>query len=78
MNTVRVYRLQPTQKLFTCFSSAQLEAAKVWNLCVQIHKQARKHLTCPYTSFMLLYQWNHDISYTETGELEVGPPNKNA
>lgn len=41
MNTVRVYRLQPTPKLFACLKAAQMEAAKVWNLCVEIHKQAR-------------------------------------
>jgi len=41
MNTVRVYRLQPTPKLFACLKAAQMEAAKVWNLCCEIHKQAR-------------------------------------
>ncbi|HWS85301.1 MAG TPA: transposase [Ktedonobacteraceae bacterium] len=41
MNTVRVYRLQPTPKLFACMKAAQMEAAKVWNLCCEIHKQAR-------------------------------------
>jgi len=41
MNTVRVYRLQPTQKLFVCLKAAQMEAAKVWNLCCEAHKQAR-------------------------------------
>jgi len=41
MNTVRVYRLQPTPKLFACLKAAQREAAKVWNLCCEIHKQAR-------------------------------------
>src|SRR6266581_325115 len=41
MNTVRVYRLKPTPKLFARLRDAQMEAAKVWNLCVQIHKQAR-------------------------------------
>src|SRR2546423_14363022 len=41
MNTVRVYRLQPTPKLFACLRDAQMEAAKVWNFCVEIHKQAR-------------------------------------
>src|SRR5260370_5110064 len=41
MNTVRVYRLQPIQKLFSCLRDAQMEAAKVWNLCGEIHKQAR-------------------------------------
>jgi len=41
MNTVRVYKLQPTPKLFACLKAAQMEAAKVWNLCCEIHKQAR-------------------------------------
>jgi len=41
MNTVRVYRLQPTPKLFACLKAAQMEAARVWNLCCEIHKQAR-------------------------------------
>jgi putative transposase len=41
MNTVRVYRLQPTSKLFACLKAAQMEAAKVWNLCCEIHKEAR-------------------------------------
>jgi putative transposase len=45
MNTVRVYRLQPTPKLLACLKAAQMEAAKVWNLCVQIHKQARMSQT---------------------------------
>src|SRR5258708_260939 len=41
MNAVRVYRLQPTPKLFACLKAAQMEAARVWNLCCEIHKQAR-------------------------------------
>ncbi len=41
MNTVRVYRLKPTPKLFARLRDAQMEAAKVWNLCCEIHKQAR-------------------------------------
>jgi len=41
MNTVRVYRLQPIPKLFVCLKAAQMEAAKVWNLCCAIHKEAR-------------------------------------
>jgi len=48
MNTVRVYRLKPTPKLFARLRDAQIEAAKVWNLCVQIHKQARmSHVKWP-------------------------------
>jgi len=41
MNTVHIYQLQPTPRLFACLKAAQMEAAKVWNLCVEIHKQAR-------------------------------------
>ena len=41
MHTVRVYRLHPTPKLFACLKAAQMEAARVWNLCCEIHKQAR-------------------------------------
>jgi len=41
MNTVQIYRLQPPPKLFACLKAAQMEAAKVWNLCVEIHKTAR-------------------------------------
>src|SRR6266700_6421371 len=41
MNTVRVYRLHPSPKLFAYLKAAQMEAAKVWNLCCEIHKQAR-------------------------------------
>ena len=41
MNTVRVYRLKPPPKLFACLKAAQMEAANVWNPCVEIHKQAR-------------------------------------
>src|SRR6266568_5175533 len=41
MNTVRVYRLHPTPKLFAYLKAAQVEAAKVWSLCCEVHKQAR-------------------------------------
>ena len=41
MNTVRMYRLHPTPKLFACLKAAQMEAAKVWNLCCEVHTQAR-------------------------------------
>ncbi len=41
MNTVRVYRLKSPPKLFVCLKAAQMEAANVWNPCVEIHKQAR-------------------------------------
>ena len=41
MKTVRVYRLQPTPQLFQRLKAAQMEAAQVWNLCMETHKQAR-------------------------------------
>src|SRR5256885_3181725 len=41
MNTVHIYRLQPTRSLFACLKAAQMEAARVWNLCCEVHKQAR-------------------------------------
>ena len=42
MKTIRVYRLtnlSPTR--FRRLKEAQKEAARVWNLCMQTHKQAR-------------------------------------
>ena len=42
MKTIRVYRLNnlsPT--LFRRFKAAQMEAARVWDLCMQTHKAAR-------------------------------------
>src|SRR6266581_6891059 len=48
MNTVHVYRIQPTRNLFQRLKAAQMEAAKVWNLCCELHKQARlSHATWP-------------------------------
>jgi len=41
MKTVHIYQLSPTAKLFACMRDAQMEAARVWNLCCEIHKQAR-------------------------------------
>src|SRR5690349_10621125 len=41
METVHIYRLQLNKRLFAVLQDAQMEAAKVWNLCVEIHKQAR-------------------------------------
>ena len=41
MKTVRVYRVQPTPQLFQCLKAAQMEAAQVWNLCMETHKAAR-------------------------------------
>ena len=45
LNTVHIYQLQPTPKLFACLKAAQMEAARVWNLCCEIHKQARMEHT---------------------------------
>src|SRR6266704_5412978 len=49
MKTVRVYRLAHlSPKLFRRLKAAQMEAAQVWNVCVDIHKQARMgHVTWP-------------------------------
>ncbi len=48
METVHIYQLQPTKKLFVVLRDAQMEAAKVWNFCVEAHKQARReHLPWP-------------------------------
>src|SRR5260370_17541624 len=41
METVHIDRLQPNKKKFTVLRDAQMEAAKVWNLCVQIHRQEK-------------------------------------
>jgi len=41
METVHIYRLQPNKKKFAVLRDAQMEAAKVWNLCGEIHRQAR-------------------------------------
>ncbi len=42
METVHIYRLQPNKKLFEALRDTQMEAAKVWNFCVEMHKQARR------------------------------------
>ena len=42
MKTMRTYRLNnlsPT--LFRRLKEAQMEAARVWNRCMELHKQAR-------------------------------------
>ena len=41
METVHIYRLQLTKKMFDRLRDAQMEAAQVWNLCVKTHKAAR-------------------------------------
>jgi putative transposase len=49
MKTVRVYRLsQLSPALLRRLKAAQQEAARVWNLCMETHKQARlTHATWP-------------------------------
>jgi putative transposase len=41
MQTVHVYQLHPSPSLFQRLKAAQMEAARVWNLCMETHKQAR-------------------------------------
>ena len=42
MKTIRVYRLTGlSPMLFRRLKAAQMEAAQVWNRCMDIHKQAR-------------------------------------
>jgi putative transposase len=42
MKTIRVYRLTDlSPSLFRRLKEAQMEAARVWNLCMETHKQAR-------------------------------------
>src|SRR5437763_16705904 len=48
MKTVRVYRVKPTPHIFQRLKAAQVEAAQVWNLCMDTHKAARlSHVTWP-------------------------------
>ena len=42
MKTIRVYRLEGlARSQFNRLKAAQMEAAQVWNSCMQLHKQAR-------------------------------------
>src|SRR6266699_5575904 len=42
MHTVKIYQLNHlSHKQFQRLKAAQMEAARVWNLCCQIHKEAR-------------------------------------
>jgi putative transposase len=41
MKTIRVYRLHPSPSLFLRLTEAHMEAARVWNRCMELHKQAR-------------------------------------
>ena len=42
MKTVRIYRLgMLSSSLFQRLKAAQMEAAQVWNECMETHKQAR-------------------------------------
>jgi putative transposase len=49
VNTVRIYRLdQLSASMFHRLKAAQMEAAQVWNLCMETHKQARmSHIQWP-------------------------------
>ncbi|MFL5653161.1 MAG: RNA-guided endonuclease InsQ/TnpB family protein [Ktedonobacteraceae bacterium] len=43
MNTIKIYRLDHlSQTMFARLKAAQMEAAQVWNVCMQMHKEARK------------------------------------
>src|SRR5205807_1144544 len=43
MNTIKIYRLDHlSQTMFARLKAAQMEAAQVWNVCMQRHKEARK------------------------------------
>src|ERR1051326_863991 len=46
MKTVRIYQLHPSHMLFQRLKTAQMEAAEVWNLCMETHKAARLARTC--------------------------------
>ena len=51
METVHIYCLQPNKKLFEAWEIRRWKAAKVWNFCVETHKQARReHLPWPERS----------------------------
>ncbi|MGZ3627286.1 MAG: RNA-guided endonuclease InsQ/TnpB family protein [Ktedonobacteraceae bacterium] len=42
MKTIRIYRLNnPSPTLFRRLKAAQMEAARVWNRCMELHKEAR-------------------------------------
>src|SRR5947209_3989246 len=49
MQTMRIYQLdQLSGTMFRRLKAAQMEAAQVWNLCMQTHKTARQtHATWP-------------------------------
>ena len=48
MKTIRVYRLHPSPSLFRRLTEAHREAARVWNRCMELHKQARtEHTSWP-------------------------------
>ncbi len=47
MNTVKVYQLKNLSRTqFRRLRDAQLEAAQVWNCCMQTHKAARHCTPC--------------------------------
>src|SRR5260370_34255261 len=43
MNTVKIYRLDNlSQTMFQRLKAAQMEAAQVWNRCMELHKEVRR------------------------------------
>ena len=42
MKTVRVYQLHPSPALFQRLKAAQMEAARVWSTCCNLHQAARQ------------------------------------
>ena len=42
MKTVHVYRLHPSPALFARLKAAQMEAARAWNTCCELHKATRQ------------------------------------
>jgi putative transposase len=67
MNTVRVYRLAHlSPALFRRLKAAQIEAAQVWNVCVEIHKQARMGhgtLRRAHPEMHMKYPWREKSFY---------------
>src|ERR1700730_14943692 len=43
MHTVRIYRLAHlSSRLFQRLKAAQMESAQTWNMCCELHKEARR------------------------------------
>ena len=54
METVHIYRLQPTKKLFAVLRDAQMEAAKVWNLCIRSLSMSMCRFLVPSRIYVLV------------------------